>query len=100
MKFDVKADVEEARKIGYVGKTDGEIETMRWPTKIMEWEMKHGIYREVINGVVYIRAANFDRTNASIDRENAQLAAEERRKKAAQRAMEAHERMMSGGDAR
>lgn len=31
-----------------------------YPPSIVEWELKHGIVREIINGVMYIRCTNFD----------------------------------------
>ena len=31
-----------------------------YPPSIVEWELRHGIVREIRNGVMYVRCTNFD----------------------------------------
>lgn len=67
---------------------------------IIDWETKHGIYREEKDGMIYVCVTDLKRTCQSIDAEAQKRETERKRRNAAQRAMEAHERMMLGGDTR
>lgn len=53
-----------------------------YPPRACDWEMKHGIVRVEIDGMLYLTAPNWPASYASIDREQA----ERQRKIAADRA--------------
>lgn len=62
--------------------SEEDIRVMRYPSSIIDWELKHGIVRYERNGVMYVSCARpFNDVCASIDQENAQRAAQERIRK-------------------
>lgn len=55
--------------MGSADLTDEQI-AMRYPSSILEWEMKHGLARYEHNGMLYVCATRpIDEINASIQRE-------------------------------
>ena len=58
--------------MGSANLTDEELQ-MRYPSSVLEWEMKHGIARYERNGMLYVCATrSIDEINESIRRESEQ----------------------------
>ena len=63
--------------MGNANLTEDQI-AMRYPSSILEWEMKHGIGRYEHNGVLYVCCTRpFEEVVESIEREREQLRARE-----------------------
>lgn len=45
------------------------VDAMRYPSSIIEWELKHHIVRIERNGMVYITCTDFDAFNKQLDEE-------------------------------
>lgn len=62
--------------------SEEDVRVMRYPSSIIDWELKHGIVRYERNGVMYVSCAKpFNDVCASIDKESEQRAAQERIRK-------------------
>jgi len=74
----------------------GEIDpAMCYPPLIVDREMKHGVIRYELNGMVYISSANWAETDASLDKERAEHRASRKAKEYADMAAQFYGGQMS-----